>query len=214
MIGFARQFPGQMSVDLTFLRRNYKDRPALVDQNGIYDGVVFKGYIDETLNDIYLITNNTYSWFVYSGLEVSVSKRTKNMQVLGGYTRGWQHLDGTWQPHDPASFIQPDAFANDKGLGTWRGNNTSSLSYSADTRSPSWQKHVFRRAAATTCRGGSPWRPTSRCCPARIRPDLHDDRGTYPKFGPSTVTLSNGRKVPNPLATTYRFASRTAVKAR
>jgi hypothetical protein len=30
-----------------------------------------------------------------------------------------------------------------------------------------------------------------------------------PKFGPSTVTLSNGRKVPNPLATTYRFAYAT-----
>ena len=95
VIGFARQFPGQMSVDLTFLRRNYKDRPALVDQNGIYDGVVFKGYIDETLNDIYLITNNTYNWFVYSGLEVSVSKRTKNMQVLAG-TRA---VGSTWTGH-------------------------------------------------------------------------------------------------------------------
>ncbi len=28
---------------------------------------------------------------------------------FGGYTRGWQHLDGTWQPNDPASFIQPSA---------------------------------------------------------------------------------------------------------
>jgi hypothetical protein len=27
-----------------------------------------------------------------------------------------------------------------------------------------------------------------------------------PQFGPSTVTLSNGRKVSNPLATTIRFA--------
>lgn len=210
VIGFARQFPGQLSVDVTFLRRNYKDRPALVDVNGIYDGVVFKGYKDETLNDIYLITNNTYNWFVYSGLEISVSKRTKNMQILGGYTRGWQHMAGTWQPNDPASFIQPDAFPNDKGLGSWRGNTTTSLNDNADTRSASWQTHVVRF-------GGSynfPWRFT-------VATNVSVMSGPYsgpvyttiaapdPKFGPSTVTLSNGRKVPNPLATTYRFAYAT-----
>lgn len=30
-----------------------------------------------------------------------------------------------------------------------------------------------------------------------------------PQFGPATVILSNGRSVPNPLATTYRFAYAT-----
>ncbi|MBE3123182.1 MAG: TonB-dependent receptor, partial [Planctomycetes bacterium] len=38
-VGFARQFKGQVSVDATFIRRDYMDRPALVDVNGIYDGV-------------------------------------------------------------------------------------------------------------------------------------------------------------------------------
>lgn len=209
VVGYARQFPGQMSVDVTVLRRNYKDRPTLVETNGIYDGVVFKGYRNETLNEISLITNNTYNWFVYTGFELSVSKRAKNMQVIGGYTRGWQHLDGTWQPNDPASFIQPSAFANDKGLGTWRGSTATvnSLNGTADIRSPSWQKHVFRI-------GGSynfPWQVTFASNLTMLSgpysgPIVTRIATADPAFGPANVTLSNGRVVPNPLSTTIRFA--------
>ncbi len=54
--------------------------PAWWTSNGIYDGVVFKGYKDPTLNDIYLITNNTWNWFVYTAFELTVSKRAKNFQ--------------------------------------------------------------------------------------------------------------------------------------
>lgn len=209
-VGFARQFKGQVSVDATFIRRNYMDRPALVDVNGIYDGVVFKGYKNETLNDIYLITNNSWNWFVYTALEMTVSKRGKNFQIFGGYTHGWQHIAGTWQPNDPASFIQPDAFPNDKGIGSWRGNNTSSLATGAETRSFGWRANVLRI-------GGSynfPHRFT-------LASSLSLMSGPYsgpiyttlaaadPKFGPAQVTLSNGRKVPNPLSTTYRFAYAT-----
>jgi hypothetical protein len=207
VIGFAHQFPGQLSVDVTVMRRNYMDRPALIDVNGIYDGVVFKGYKNEALNDIDLITNNTYNWFVYSGFEMSVSKRAKDFQLIGGYTRGWQHMGGTWQPNDPASFIQPDTFANDRGLGTWRGNNTNSLSGTADIRSPSWQKHVFRI-------GGSynfPWSVTLASSFTVLSgpfsgPIVTKVSAVDPQFGPSTITLSNGRTVTNPLATTIRFA--------
>jgi len=207
VLGFARQFPGQMSVDVTVLRRNYKDRPALVEVNGVYDGVVFKGYKNEALNDVFLITNNTYNWFVYTGFEMSVSKRTKRMQLLGGYTRGWQHLDGTWQPNDPAAFIQPEAFANNAGLGTWRGNTSNSLTGTSDIRSPSWQKHVFRL-------GGSynlPWAVTLASNLTVLSgpfsgPIVTRIAAPDPRFGPSSVTLSNGRSVPNPLATTIRFA--------
>ena len=38
----------------------------------------------------------------------------------------------------------PTAFDNDKGIGSIRGNQTNSLNGTADTRSPSWQKHNFR----------------------------------------------------------------------
>ena len=93
---------------------------------------------------IYLVTNNEWNWFVYNGFEVTVSKRSNNLTLLGSYGRNFQHIDGTWQPNDPASFIQPDHFANDKGLGSVRGNVFNSLSGDADIRSPSWQKHVLR----------------------------------------------------------------------
>ena len=43
------------------------------------------------------------------------------MQALASYVRQWRHIDGTWQPNDPASFIQPDAFANDTGIGSSTG---------------------------------------------------------------------------------------------
>jgi hypothetical protein len=153
------------------------------------------------------VTNNTWNTQVYNGFEVTVAKRTRTFNLIAGYTRGWQHLEGTWIPGDPASFIQPDAFPNDKGIGTIRGNEENSLSGTADTRSPSWQKHAFRTGAAYT----APWN-------VLLATNLTVLSGPYsgpivtriaaadPQFGPSTVTLSNGRVVSNPLATTIRFA--------
>ena len=210
VLGYSRQFRGQLSVNATVLRRDYLDRWARVEVNGIYNGNVFVGYQNPAQNDIYLYTNNIWNSFAYTGLELSLSKRTSRMQVMASYTRGWQHLDGTWQPNDPASFIQPSAFPNDAGLGTWRGNNTNSLSYSADTRSPSWQKHVARA-------GGSynlPWQFTAAASFTFLSgpysgPIYTTISAPDPQFGPPTVTLSNGRVVANPLATTYRFAFAT-----
>jgi TonB-dependent receptor-like protein len=210
IVGYRRQLARQVSVDVSFVRRYYKDRPARVEINRIIDGVVFKGYQNEAQNDIFFITNNTYNTQVYSGLEITVAKRTRNINLLTGYTRGWQHVDGTWIPGDPASYIQPSAFPNNKGIGTIRGNETNSLSGTTDTRSPSWQRHAFRAGAAYS----APWRlllatnvvalsgPYSGPIVTRIA-------AADPQFGPSTVTLSNGRVVSNPLATTIRFAYAT-----
>ena len=73
-------------------------------------------------NDILTITNNIWNWPVYTGLEFQATKQTDRIQMIGGYTRQWRHMAGTWQPNDPASFIQPDAFANDRGIGAVAGN--------------------------------------------------------------------------------------------
>jgi hypothetical protein len=210
IVGYRRQWPRQFSMDISFVRRAYKHRPAAVEINRAIDGLTFRGYRDEAQNDIYLMTNNRWNTQVYSGLELSVAKRTSTLALIGGYTRGWQHLSGTWQPGDPAALIQPDAFANDAGIGSIRGGDPNSLSGSADARSPSWQKHVLRVGAAWN----APWRflvasnlvvlsgPYSGPIVTRI--------GTAdPRFGPPTVTLSNGRVVGNPLATTIRFAYAT-----
>jgi len=206
-LGFRRQLPGGVAIDTGFSRRKYKDLPALVETNAIYEGSVFKGYRDVNFNNIFSITNNTWNSLVYSGLELNASKRTKRGQILGGYTRGFQHIEGTWQPNDPASFIQPSAFPNNRGIGSIRGNQTNSLGGNADTRSSSWQKHNFRIGGTFTTSFGLlasvsysyQSGPYSGAIITRIA-------AADPAFGPATVRLSNGRNVSNPLATTNRFA--------
>lgn len=205
IVGYRVQLPRQISLDVSYIDRAYKDRPALVEQNGIYDGGAFQGYRDESFNEIYLLTNNRWNWFVYRAFEVTANKRGSAWQVYSTYTLAHQHIDGTWQPNDPASFIQPEAFANDAGLGTVRGNTTNSLG--GDTRNRMWQRHQFRTGATwnapwnlilatnVTVQSGTPTGPVTTNIAA---PD--------PAFGPPTMRLSNGRLVSNPLATTLRFA--------
>src|SRR4029079_2990334 len=45
--GYQQQLRGQITVDASVVRREFKDRTALIEINGIYDGSVFKGYRDE-----------------------------------------------------------------------------------------------------------------------------------------------------------------------
>jgi hypothetical protein len=209
LVGYRRQLPGRMTFDVSVISRAYKHRPALVEVNGIYEGGVFRGYVDESQNDINLVTDNEWNWFVYRGLEFDVTKRTDRLQLIANYTRAWQQVEGTWQPNDPASFIQPETFANNRGLGTIRGNVTNSLSGTADTRNPMWEDHQLRFGAVYY----APWSLV-------VAANFSVQSGPYsgpivtriatadPRFGPSTVTLSNGRVVSNPLATTIRFAGK------
>lgn len=209
-LGYRRQFPGQLSLDAGFVRRYYKDRPALVEVNGIYDNNVFRGYRDESINDVYLVTNSTWNWYEYTSLEFLVTKRTAALQVLASYVRAWRKIDGTWQPNDPASFIQPDAFPNNKGLGIPRTAPSNSLSGTADTfGNTGWQDHTGRLAVLWN----APWRlvvATSYTVQSGpyTGPVVTRIAAPDPRFGPSTVTLSNGRVVSNPLATTIRFAGK------
>jgi hypothetical protein len=210
MVGFQKQLPGQLSIDVSWVNREYKDRPALVEINGIYDGGVFRGVINEAQNLVYLNTNNEWNSFVYNGFEVTVSKRAKSLQFLGSYGRNFQHISGDWQPNDPASFLQPDAFANDKGLGTIRGNNLTSLGADVDTRSPSWQKHVLRL-------GGTYTAPFDIILSANYSlqsgpytgPVLRQLAAADTSFGPASITKSTGGTVANPLFTTLRYAGAT-----
>jgi outer membrane receptor protein involved in Fe transport len=210
LVGYQKQLPGQLAVDATWVHRDYRDRPALVEVNGIYTGGVFSGVLDESQSLIYLNTNNQWNWFVYNGFEVTVSKRAKALQILGSYGRNWQHIAGTWQPNDPASFLQPSAFANDRGLGSIRGSITNSLAGDADTRSPSWQPHVVRVGATYN----GPWGllvsgTWSLQAGPYTGPVVTRIAAADPAFGPSSVTLSNGRTVSNPLSGTIRFVGPT-----
>ena len=212
-VGYRRQFPGQITVGANFAHRVYKDRPAYVEVNGIYDGVVFKGYKDETQNEIYLDTNDTWNQQVYDGLELAFAKRGSRLQMIGSYVRQWPKMSGTWQPNDNAFFIQPEAFDSNHAIGTPRRAPSNSLPPGgADVfGNTAWQDHTFRfsvvynlpwdfQAGAHYVFQGGPYTG-----PIVKRIPVAD-----PKFGPPSVTLSNGRVVTNPLATTirYNFATR------
>ncbi len=208
--GYRRQLPGRVALDAAFVHRDWKDRPAQVEVNGIYENGLFKGYRNEAFNEIYRVTNNRWNWFVYNALELTVSKRTDRLQILGGYTRAFQHIDGTWQPNDPASFIQPDAFPNDRGIGSFRGNETDSYSNPLNTRNSSWQEHQFRIAGTYTAPYGVTVATNYVALSGPYSGPLVDRLAAPdPRFGPATLTLSNGRVVQNPLATTFRFVGPT-----
>ena len=214
--GYSRQISGATTIDVSLRRREHRDRPAAVEINGIYDGGVFKGYRDESRNDIYLLTANRWNRPVVNAVQIGVTKHSRNLRLIAGYTKEWNAVLGTWQPHDPASFLQPQTFANRGGIGFVNG--CSSGVACADTNSlatiasggGSWRSYVvnaggvyetpwrFDVATSYTLQSG-PWSgPILATLPA---PDA--------AFGPPTVTLSNGRIVPNPLATPVRFANAT-----
>ena len=163
--------------------------------------------MDPAVNSRYLITNNIWNWFVYQGAEATVTKQLSKLQLLSTFTRSWDHIAGTWQPNDPAGILQPDAFADNTGIGSVRGFEPNSLaSGEADTRNRMWQKYQFRTGATWS----APWH-------LRISSSLTAQSGTPtgpittniaapdPAFGPTTIEI-DGRLVSNPLATTYRFA--------
>ncbi|MDQ3170254.1 MAG: TonB-dependent receptor [Acidobacteriota bacterium] len=208
IVGFRRQFRGQLSLDASFVQRAWKDRPANVEINGIYENGVFKGYQDERFNAFNRITNNEWNWMVYSGLEFTVAKRGANYQLLAGYTRAWDHVEGTWQPNDPASFIQPDAFANDRGIGSFRGGASDANSYSNiwNTRNSAWQDHQVRIGGSWTGPYGILLGSNYTFMSGPYSGPIIDRiSASDPRFGPTTVRLSNGRVVANPLATRDRF---------
>ena len=160
----------------------------------------------------FLLTNNQWNWPVYRALEVVATKQTRRFQTVASYTYVWPHLAGTWQPNDPASFIQPNAFAFDKGLPS-NDNRSASVNDSitgATSSSIEWTEQVARLSAVYH----APWDFTFSGSYTLQKgrwsgPIMTRLAASDPQFGPPTVTLSNGRVVSNPLATTIRFANAT-----
>ncbi len=217
--GYTRQLPGRLAAGIDVVHRNFKDRPALVETNGLYQGSRFVGYRDEAFNATYLVTNNEWNWPVYTSAELSVTKRTTRLQGIASYVRQWRHMGGTWQPNDPAGFIQPAAFANDRGIGSASGVlstpvDANSLSGThmtqRSTASGQWQDHAVRAGVTVAgpfsllVSGSYTFQSGAWSGPVMTRLPVAD-----PAHGPATVTLSNGRVVSNPLATTLRFAHPT-----
>jgi hypothetical protein len=216
IVGYRRELPAVTTINVSATRRVYRDRPALVETNGMYDGMAFIGFRDERQNRIYRLTSNVWNWPVLTALQASATRHTARWTTVADYTRSWNYLAGTWVPNDPASFIQPEAFRNRGGIGFLTGCTSGGpFCPDSDSLSPgfgggNWRDHVAHVAvayrapgsmqiAATYAFQSGPWSG-----PIQTRVSEPD-----PRFGAAVVTLSNGRVVSNPLATPIRFAYAT-----
>jgi len=214
VVGFRRQFPGQISVDVSATRRYYRDVYAIVDINGIYpDGPnqPFGGFgkVDPNRGLVYQQRNNTWNTAVLTDLEAVVAKNlSHNVQLLVSLNRQWAHESGSFNPTDPARFIQPDAFPNNRMLYVTSGNtDQNNLDGRGASATASWRPYSARVATQYF----APWG-------IKLAGSYVIQAGDYsgqtvtriaapdPQFGPATVRLANGLTVPNPLATTIRFA--------
>jgi hypothetical protein len=216
IVGFRKQFQGQLSLDVSGRRRYYKDQYGLVDINGIYPGgpgLPFGGFglVDPNRGILLQERNNDWSQHVVTALEVVAAKNmSHNLQAMVSISRQWQYLDGTWNPTDPARFIQPDAFATNRQLPATAGNaDTNTLDGGAGS-TPAFAG--FRPYAVRTVgQYLAPWGITLAgsyevSAGDYTAPIVNRLSAADPRFGPALVTLADGTRQPNPLATTIRFA--------
>ncbi len=211
--GFAKQFPGQISVDISTSRRYFTDAYAEVDINGIYPegpGQPFIGFgrVDPNRGTIMQQTNATWSKVVVTNIEAIIAKNLSHgFQVMASLTRQWQEISGTWNPTDPARFIQPDAFPNNRDLSRHLfgngddnsldgGGNESGVAYrpfSVRIAGQYFAPWSIRVAASYVIQSGGYLGP------------VVIQSGSDPTYGPGTVRLANGTTQSNPLATSWRF---------
>ena len=212
LVGYRAQLPHAFTLDVSYIDREYRDRPAAIDTNQIYTttstgGTVWSGLVNPALNNTYYLTNNHYNWLVYQGYEVTVTQQGKALGIFSTYTYSPDHMGGTWQPNDPASIIEPGKFADNNGIGSVRGYVTNS--YTGDTRDRMWQRQdsrtgitwkapwALRVSTLFTAQSGTSGGPVVTTLTALGTPYTN-------QFGPATLKI-NGRTVSNPLATAYRF---------
>ncbi|MEZ5290803.1 MAG: TonB-dependent receptor [Vicinamibacterales bacterium] len=220
-LGFNRQFPGQISVGVAATHRRYHDNFAEVDINGIYPdgpGKPFGGFglIDPNRGIVTQEQNNTWTQVIVNAVEMTFAKNMSHgFQVLASATRQWQHLNGTWNPTDPAGFVQPDAFANNRDLSQQLFGNGEDNTLDGGGRESGAAYRPF------SVRIGGQWQAPwgisvggsyviqagGYVGPLLKRLDTTDP--ALAVFGPATVRLANGTTQPNPLATRLRFVGPT-----
>jgi outer membrane receptor for ferrienterochelin and colicin len=211
-VGISHQLPFKITADATFIRRVYRDRIVTTDTNGIYEDGRFLGYRDPMFNEIFEIRNGDANWLVYRAIELSLQRSfSRNLQFLVGYSYGHQWIDGTWDQNDPASFLQPDAFPNRKGVGAsvgYRSGQINSLATSQtnfDLLGSGVPPHTLKINGTSLLPLGLAAGVTYFFQMGQYSGAVLTliPQGSVPH--PRVVTLSNGRVVLNPLATNTRF---------
>ena len=217
VLGFARQFPGQISLDLAATRRAFRDGYGEVDINGIYPSgpnQPFGGFglVDPNRGTIMQQTNASWTDVIVTNLEAVVAKNlSHNFQVMASVTRQWQHLEGTWNPTDPARFIQPDAFENNRDLSRhlFGNGDDNSLDGGGRESGVAYRPYSLRMAGQFFAPLGIKVAGSYVIQAGGYLGPVLIQSAADPRFGPGLVRLANGTTQPNPLATSWRFAYAT-----
>jgi hypothetical protein len=216
--GFSKQLPGQMSIGVAGTRRVYHDNFGEVDINGIYPSgpnQPFGGFglVDPNLGIVMQERNATWTQVVVTALEATFAKNlSNNFQVVGSVTRQWQHLEGTWNPTDPARFVQPDAFRNNGDLSQqlFGNGDDNTLNGGGQESGAAYRPFSVRIAGQYFAPGGINIGASYIIqAGGYVGPLLDRLPAGDPVFGPATVRLADGRTQPNPLATRLRFVGPT-----
>ena len=131
-----------------------------------------------------------------------------HVQLLVSLNRQWAHESGFFNPTDPARFIQPDAFPNNRMLMLGFGNaDQNNLDGRGQTSVNAYRPYAVTVAGQYL----APWAITLAASYAIQAGDYSGQIVTEiaapdPRLGPATILLANGTTQPNPLATTIRFA--------
>ena len=214
VLGYAKQFKGQISLDLSATRRAFKDGYGEIDINGFYPSgpnQPFGGFgrVDPNRGLIMQQTNASWTDVIVTDVEAVLAKNmSHNFQAILTVTRQWQHLDGTWNPTDPARFIQPDAFPNNRDLSRHLFGNGDDQSLDGMGRESgvAYRPYSLRMAGqylgplGLKIAGSYVIQAGGYLGPVLI------SAGADPVFGPGQIRLANGTTQPNPLATAWRFA--------
>ncbi|PHY11971.1 MAG: hypothetical protein CK533_01445 [Acidobacterium sp.] len=220
-MGYSRQLRGQMSIGVAVTRRQYSDNFAEVDINGIYPsaaGQPFGGFgrVDPNQGLILQETNATWTQVIVNAVEATFAKNmSNNFQLIASVTRQWQNLEGTWNPTDPARFVQPDAYDNNRDLSQQLFGNGDDNTLNGGGRESGAAYRPF--SVRIGGQWNAPWglsvggsyviQAGGYVGPLLVQLAATDPQVT--RFGPSTVRLADGRTQPNPLATRLRFQGPT-----
>ena len=174
----------ESAFDASYVDRTYKDRPGSVEINQIYEfdpavgHVVWRGLVDPTQNSVTLSTNNSWNWFVYHGLEFTVTKQA--------------------QGREPARHLHPRV-----GLSS-TGGGSRTIRRRSCSRTRSRTRVASARSAAAARTASAPTRATARgrsISSASARAGGHRGRLNLSTL----LTLQSG--IPSgPIVTTHRRA--------
>jgi hypothetical protein len=220
-VGYNRQFPGQISVGVAATQRRFHDNFAELEINGNYPsgpGLPFGGFgrVDPNQGRITQETNNTWSQVIVNAVEMTFAKNmSHNFQIIASATRQWQHLNGTWNPTDPARFVQPEAFANNGDLSQQLFGNgeENTLDGGGRESGAAYRPYSIRMGGqwlaplGISVGGSFVIQAGGYVGPLLTRLEANDPQ--LAQYGPATVRLPNGTSQPNPLATRLRFVGPT-----